>query len=64
MRLELAWKNWSLHASAKKGDRDRTSSCAANSRWSLPTTSVMIELVSFGDALPYCQYMTHATGGS
>lgn len=38
-------KNWPLKAAAKKGDSDRTSSCAAKRRWSRPTIKVTIGLV-------------------
>lgn len=47
-----AEKNWSRHAVANHGDRDSTSSWAANKRWSLPTTIVTIALFSLGEAPP------------
>ena len=46
MRLLAASMNWPRQAAWKKGDVQRTSSCAANSRCSRPTTRVIIEDVN------------------
>lgn len=40
--LLSASRNWLLIAAAKNGDKERTSSCAAKSRPSLPTVKVTI----------------------
>ena len=47
-----AEKNWSRHAVANHGDRESTSSWAANRRWSLPTTIVTMALFSLGESPP------------